>query len=144
MVLLGEVVMLILLCTYMYLRICFMFSSRSYYGFLGVTLGWVMVIIVTSSFLIPHPIKALQGLMIQHIGCGDSHMRAVTMDSLVLRFVLFVFLSTSTFFSCTNSLIAIRRESLCSSCWLFGPIFVALWCPFHFWDTPLLSSIFSY
>ncbi|RZC13221.1 Ultraviolet-B receptor UVR8 [Glycine soja] len=37
-----------------------------------------------SDLLIPHPIKALQGLMIQQIACGDSHCLAVTMDSQVL------------------------------------------------------------
>ncbi|XP_020204702.1 ultraviolet-B receptor UVR8 isoform X1 [Cajanus cajan] len=33
-----------------------------------------------SDMLIPHPIKALQGLKIQQIACGDSHCLAVTMD----------------------------------------------------------------
>ncbi|CAJ1937769.1 unnamed protein product [Sphenostylis stenocarpa] len=37
-----------------------------------------------SDMFIPHPIRALQGLMIQQIACGDSHCLAVTTDSLVL------------------------------------------------------------
>ncbi|KAL2342893.1 hypothetical protein Fmac_004178 [Flemingia macrophylla] len=37
-----------------------------------------------SDMLIPRPIKALQGLMLQQVACGDSHCLAVTMDSHVL------------------------------------------------------------
>ncbi|XP_057419366.1 ultraviolet-B receptor UVR8-like [Lotus japonicus] len=33
---------------------------------------------------IPHPIRALQGLTIKQIACGDSHCLAVTMDNKVL------------------------------------------------------------
>lgn len=40
-----------------------------------------------SDLLIPHPIRALQGLMIKQIACGDSHCLAVTMESKVLRSV---------------------------------------------------------
>ncbi|KAL2339086.1 hypothetical protein Fmac_013532 [Flemingia macrophylla] len=38
-----------------------------------------------SDMLIPRPIKALQGLMLQQVACGDSHCLVVTMDSHVLR-----------------------------------------------------------
>ncbi|KAL2327189.1 hypothetical protein Fmac_020616 [Flemingia macrophylla] len=38
-----------------------------------------------SDMLIPRPIKALQGLMLQQVACGDSHCLAVTMDIHVLR-----------------------------------------------------------
>ncbi|RDX74543.1 Ultraviolet-B receptor UVR8, partial [Mucuna pruriens] len=37
-----------------------------------------------SDMFIPHPIRALQGLMIEQIACGDSHCLAVTMDNQVL------------------------------------------------------------
>ncbi|KAL2347755.1 hypothetical protein Fmac_001755 [Flemingia macrophylla] len=38
-----------------------------------------------SDMLIPRPIKALQGLMLQQVACGDSHCPAITMDSHVLE-----------------------------------------------------------
>ncbi|XP_004503906.1 ultraviolet-B receptor UVR8-like isoform X2 [Cicer arietinum] len=37
-----------------------------------------------SDLLIPHPIRALQGLRIKQLACGDSHCLAVTMESKVL------------------------------------------------------------
>ncbi|KAK8472662.1 hypothetical protein PHAVU_002G274700 [Phaseolus vulgaris] len=37
-----------------------------------------------NDMLIPHPIRALEGLMIQQVACGDSHCLSVTMDKLVL------------------------------------------------------------
>ncbi|QCD84861.1 Ultraviolet-B receptor UVR8 [Vigna unguiculata] len=37
-----------------------------------------------NDMLIPHPIRALQGLMIQQIACGDSHCLSVTTNKLVL------------------------------------------------------------
>ncbi|CAK8579014.1 unnamed protein product [Lathyrus sativus] len=37
-----------------------------------------------SDLFIPHPIRALQGLMIKQIACGDCHCLAVTMESKVL------------------------------------------------------------
>jgi hypothetical protein len=45
-----------------------------------------------SDLFIPHPIRALQGLKIKQIACGDCHCLAVTMENKVLRYVaLFVF-----------------------------------------------------
>jgi hypothetical protein len=45
-----------------------------------------------SDLFIPHPIRALQGLQIKQIACGDCHCLAVTMESKVLRYVaLFCF-----------------------------------------------------
>ncbi|KAK7280873.1 hypothetical protein RIF29_08419 [Crotalaria pallida] len=38
-----------------------------------------------SDLLIPHPIRAFQGLRIKQIACGDSHCLAVTIEKEVLR-----------------------------------------------------------
>jgi len=40
-----------------------------------------------SDLFVPHPIRALQGLRIKQIACGDCHCLAVTTESKVLRCV---------------------------------------------------------
>lgn len=42
----------------------------------------------SSDVFTPQPIKALQGIKIKQIACGDSHCLAVTMDGEVQRFEL--------------------------------------------------------
>lgn len=46
----------------------------------------------SSDVFTPQPIKALQGLRIKQIACGDSHCLAVTVEGEVLRFVIFSYL----------------------------------------------------
>lgn len=41
----------------------------------------------SSDLFIPQPIKALDGVKIKQIACGDSHCLAVTMDGEVARLV---------------------------------------------------------
>ncbi|CAK9169990.1 unnamed protein product [Ilex paraguariensis] len=43
----------------------------------------------SSDLFTPQPIKALQGLRIRQIACGDSHCLAVTMEGDVQRLVGF-------------------------------------------------------
>lgn len=40
----------------------------------------------SSDLFIPHPIKALSGLQIKQIACGDSHCLAITADGDVHRY----------------------------------------------------------
>ena len=42
----------------------------------------------SSDLFIPQPIRALQGIRIKQIACGDSHCLAVTMEGEVQRFVV--------------------------------------------------------
>lgn len=47
----------------------------------------------SSDLFIPHPIKALSGLQIKQIACGDSHCLAITADGDVHRYWLrYIFL----------------------------------------------------
>jgi len=41
----------------------------------------------SSDLFIPQPIKALDGVKIKQIACGDSHCLAVSMDGSVVRLV---------------------------------------------------------
>lgn len=45
----------------------------------------------SSDLFTPQPIKALQGLRIKQIACGDSHCLAVTMEGEVQRLVFFLY-----------------------------------------------------
>lgn len=68
---------------YLKLPCCYLLTMQIYYrGDFG-RLGHGN----SSDLFTPQPIKALQGLKIKQIACGDSHCLAVTMDGEVKRSV---------------------------------------------------------
>jgi alpha-tubulin suppressor-like RCC1 family protein len=52
----------------------------------------------SSDLFTPQPIKALHGLKIKQIACGDSHCLAVTVEGEVQRLVIFPKFSLNLYF----------------------------------------------
>jgi hypothetical protein len=78
--------------------LCFYLFSRGDFGRLGHG--------NSSDLFTPQPIKALNGLRIKQIACGDSHCLAVTMEGEVQRLVIFpnlaVFVCLYQFYNLMN------------------------------------------
>ncbi len=69
---------------------CFYLFSRGDFGRLGHG--------NSSDLFTPQPIKALHGLKIKQIACGDSHCLAVTVEGEVQRLVIFPKFSLNLYF----------------------------------------------
>lgn len=54
----------------------------------------------SSDVFIPQPIKALHGMRIKQIACGDSHCLAVSMEGEVQRFVICCTICIENHISC--------------------------------------------
>jgi len=105
----------------------------------------------SSDLFIPQPIRALQGLRIKQIACGDSHCLAVTMEGEVQRFVvldrflsvsvltfsyqLLLFLHQLSFFFLFSFMECIYENRQCK---LIGPFSTASYRP-HFFNFFFLS-----
>lgn len=76
----------------------------------------------SSDLFIPQPIRALQGLRIKQIACGDSHCLAVTMEGEVQRFVVL-----DRIFICLRSYFFLSITTIPASVKFFFLLFVLSW-----------------
>ena len=72
----------------------------------------------SSDLFTPLPIKALHGIRIKQIACGDSHCLAVTMDGEVQRYLLlltysFFYLYRSSVLSLVNTYLQVCNNFIC-------------------------------